>query len=102
MKSWFVSSNLLHINIDKSCCIYFPPNRKYLNFSNTKLKKNKGKDNTNDPEVEKMGIEIFLGNIALKEVTETRFLGIIFDPTLDWNTHIKFLLKKTKDIICNY
>ena len=40
-----------------------------------------------------MGIKIFL---ALKEVTETRFLGIIFDPTLDWNAHIKSLLKKLK------
>ena len=92
----YMHSNFLHINIDKSCCMYFPPNRKYLNFSNTKLKKNKGKDNTSNPEVEKMGIEIFLGNIALKEVTETRFLGIIFDPTLDWNAHIKSLLKKLK------
>ena len=52
--------------------MYFPPfNRKFLNFSNTKLKKNKGKDGTSDPEIEK--IEIFLGNIALEEVTETRF-----------------------------
>ena len=76
--------------------MYFPPNRKYLNFSNTKLKKNKGKDNTSDPEVEEMGIEIFLGNIALKEVTETRFLGINFDPTLDWNAHIKSLLKNSR------
>ena len=92
----YMYSNLLHINIDKSCCMYFPPNRKYLNFSNTKLKKNKGKDNTSDPEIEKMSIEIFLGNIVLKKVTETRFLGIIFDPTLDWNAHIKSLLKKLK------
>ena len=43
-----------------------------------------------------MGIEIYLGSASLKEVTETRFLGVIFDPTLDWNAHIKSLLKKLK------
>ena len=31
--------------------MYFPPNGKYLNFSNTK--KNEGKDNASDPEIKK-------------------------------------------------
>ena len=92
----YMYANLLHINIDKSCCMYFPPNRKYINFSNAKPKKNKGKGSTSDPAIEKMGIEIYLGSASLKEVTETRFLGVIFDPTLDWNAHIKSLLKKLK------
>ena len=43
-----------------------------------------------------MGIEIYLGSVLLKEVTETRFLGVIFDPTLDCKAHIKSLLKKLK------
>ena len=82
--------------------MYFPPNRKYINFGNTKPKRNNGKCITSDPIIEKKGIDIFLGNVALKEITETRFLGVIFDPTLDWNVHIiKFLTKKTQDIICN-
>ena len=89
-------ANLLHINIDKSCCMYFPPNIKYTNFSNAKPKKNKGKGSTSDHAIEKMGIEIYLGSVSLKEVTETRFLGVNFDPTLDWNAHIKSLLKKLK------
>ena len=29
----YMYANLLHINIDKSCCMYFPPNRKHINFS---------------------------------------------------------------------
>ena len=84
----YMYANLLHINIDKSCCMYLPPNRKYINFSNAKPKKNKGQGSTSDPAIEKMGIEIYLGSVSLKEVTETRFLGVIFDPTLDWNAHI--------------
>ena len=65
------------------------------------MKKNKGKGSTSDPAIEKMGIEIYLGSVLLKEVTETRFLGVIFDPALDWNAHIKSI-EKTHDIICNY
>ena len=49
----YMYANLLHINIDKSCCMYFPPNRKYINFSNAKPKKNKGKGSTSDPAIEK-------------------------------------------------
>ena len=83
--------------------MYFPPNsnRKYINFGNAKPKKNNGKGITSDPIFEKKGIDIFLGNVVLKEVTETRFLGVIFDLTLDWNVHIKSLTKKTQDFICN-
>ena len=69
----YMYANLLHINIDKSCCMYFPPNRTYINFSNAKPKNNKGKGSTSDPAIEKMGIEIYLGSVSLKEVTETRF-----------------------------
>ena len=92
----YMYSDLLHINIDKSCCMYFLLCRKYINFGNTKPKKDNGEGITSDPSIEKKGIDIFLGNVALKEVTETPFLGVMFDPTLDWNVHIKSLTKKLK------
>ena len=68
-------SNLLHLNIDKtkSCCMYFPPNKKYTKFSTANPEKDIIKYSTNDLVIEKMGIKIFLDNVALKEVTETRF-----------------------------
>ena len=31
----YIFSNLLHINLDKSCFMYFPPKRRFLKISNT-------------------------------------------------------------------
>ena len=48
----YMHANLLHINKDKSCCMYFPPNIKYINFNNAKPKNNKGKGSTSDPAIQ--------------------------------------------------
>ena len=37
-----------------------------------------------------------MGKNAVKEVTEVRFLGVIFDPLLDWSAHIHYLKKKMR------
>ena len=37
---------------------------------------------------------IYLGENIVKEVTEVRLLGVIFDPLLQWSTHIQYLKKK--------
>ena len=67
-------SNLLHINLDKSCFIYFPKTSK---LHNTDLK-------------------LCIGKSPIKEVTETRLLGVTFDTQLNWNTHITQLQNKLK------
>ena len=90
----YMASNLLHIKLDKSCFMYLPPSRKFLNTKTIKVKEKKGKGKSNaspktETIIEKSGMNISIGKIALKEVTETKFLGIIFDTLLDWNVHIK-------------
>ena len=40
----YMSCNLLHINLDKSCFMYFPPNRKFLTMNHA-CKKTVSKSN---------------------------------------------------------
>ena len=96
-----MASNLLHINLDKSCFMYFPPARKYLNTKiiEVKAKNAKSKNNASpktETFIEKAGIHISIGKTVLKEVTETKFLCVIFDPLLDWSAHINHLKSKLK------
>ena len=42
----------------------------------------------------KTGLKLFIGSTSIKEVTETRFLGVTFDAKLNWNAHIIQLQKK--------
>ena len=46
----------------------------------------------------KTNATIHIGENAVKEVTEVRFLGVIFDPLLDWSAHIHYL-KKIENIL---
>ena len=86
----YMVCNLLHINIDKSCFMYFPPNRKFLHTSEVRRKSNK-KDSKihRQREVQKAGLSISIASAPIKEVTEAKFLGVWFDPTLIWNVHIR-------------
>ena len=88
--------NLLHINLDKSCFKYFPLKRKFVRVTHVdkkcSLKSSKGANTI----VEKTNAPIYIGENTVKEVTEVRFLGIIFDPLLDWSTHIHYLKKKLR------
>ena len=38
-----MASNLLHINLDKSCFMYFPPDRKFLNTKTIEIRERKAK-----------------------------------------------------------
>ena len=85
----YMYSNLLHINLDKSNFMYFPPSRKYLKTDTSRKK-------SQDPVFEKTGINVSIDNVPVKEVTEVRFLGVVLDPLLDWKAHIQHLAKKLK------
>ena len=76
--------------------MYFPPAQKYLNTKTIEVKAKNAKSKNNaspktETVIEKTGIHISIGKTVLKEVTETKFLGIIFDPLLDWSAHINHL-----------
>jgi hypothetical protein len=67
---WF-TSNLLALDFDKTQCMEFRP----MNYYNVTTKVN-------------------YEQISLRNVTETKFVGLIIDDTLTWKQHIAYLKKK--------
>ena len=92
----YMFSNLLHINLDKSCSMYFPPKCRFLKISNIDKKCSSASNKNTNTTIEKTNGTIYLGENIVKEVTEVRFLGIIFDPLLEWSAHIQYLKKKLR------
>ena len=67
--------NKLHINMEKCCFIHFK-------LGNT------NKENTVTAE-----FDVKIGDEIIKQVSETKFLGITIDNKLSWDTHINKLSK---------
>ena len=76
----YMRHNLLHINVKKSCYMYFSPTKR----------------NTVDNTENDLNLEI--DGIPIKQVTETKFLGVIIDDKLSWTPHIEKLTKKLNSI----
>ena len=72
----YMQCNLLHINVKKSCYMYFSPSKRQ------------------ESNVENLHIN----GIPIKQVTETKFLGVIIDDKLSWLPHIEQLAKKLQSI----
>ena len=84
----FMKSNLLHINIEKSCYIHFVP-RYFRN-------KNKNKNNFDNNESTDDLNFIKICGMPLKEEIETKFIGVTIDNELTWQSHIDNVYKKLK------
>ena len=69
LKKWF-ALNKLSVNITKT---------NYMIFCRTKYKDN---------------IQISIGNKLIDKVSETKFLGVIIDDQLNWQSHIKPIVTK--------
>ena len=69
--------NKLHINMEKCCFIHFKPG------------------NTNKEYTVTAEFDVKIGDEIIKQVSETKFLGITIDNKLSWDTHINKLSKKT-------
>jgi hypothetical protein len=78
--SLYMICNKLHINTSKSV---------FMNFSGTKTTADQAADKV---ELNLPGLKI--GDIEIKEVSETKFLGVVIDNKLSWDNHIKALKKK--------
>ena len=63
----YMKSNLLHINLDKSYYMHFPP---------------KAKAYTCLTEHSILGTSIYIGQVKIKEVKEIKFLGVTIDNKL--------------------
>ena len=91
----YMSCNLLHINLDKSCFMYFPPNRKFFT-ANHPCKKTISKSNKLQAKrrIQTTGLSISIASSQIKEVTEAKFLGVWFEPMSTRNVHIKTIRSK--------
>lgn len=75
----YMTSNKLHINSKKSCYMYFNP-----------------KPSKNDETEETDTKVVKINDTELSQVHHTRFLGVIIDDKLSWNSHLKDLAKRLK------
>ena len=75
----YMTCNKLHINLDKSCYMYFSSTPKTYEPEESDL------ENAYDPKIH---------DNFLPKVTHTKFLGVIIDDRLSWDHHIKALTKK--------
>ena len=78
--SKYMLVNKLHINLGKLCYIKFGP---ISNITETKLEDRL----------------IKIGETPIKQVSETKFLGIIIDDKLSWNPQIQYLRRKLSSSI---
>ena len=76
--SLYMLLNKLHVNFDKSCFMYFNNNNWHSSV------------NTNNDDL----IPVMIGTSEIKQVSETKFLGITIDDKLSWDAHTKSLSKK--------
>ena len=74
----YMQANKLHINMGKCCYIHFSP-------ENTL--------DVNDDQPHHESPALIINNIPIKQVTQTKFLGIVIDHKLSWTHHIKQLRK---------
>jgi hypothetical protein len=81
----YMLCNKLHINKKKCCYMYFSPSR---NKNNTDIILD---NNTDD-----VGESLLLNNYKIKQVSETKFLGVTIDDRLNWGPHIKNLVTKLR------
>ena len=82
----FMKSNLLHINMEKCCYMYFNPEKKDSDCQND--------DNEEEDSDYKETLQI--SGKCIKEVTSTKFLGVTIDNRLSWLPHVDTLHKKLK------
>ena len=84
----FMKSNLLHINLDKCCYMYFTPKVKKLENNNDEIDEIEDfADITNT---------LNINGVTIPEVNNTKFLGVTIDNQITWIPHINNLYKKLK------
>ena len=71
--------NKLHINMSKCCYIHFKPKTSSCDPFNS--------NSSND-------IALYIDQFPIKKVSETKFLGVIIDEHLSWESHITALRRK--------
>ena len=71
-----MNCNKLHVNLEKSC---------YMYFNNTRKTENTERSNN---------FVLNISNTSLPQVENIKFLGVIIDDKLTWQPHLSSLVKK--------
>ena len=90
----YMTCNLLHINLDKSCFMHFPHKTSSLNGH---IKQSSESDHTDSYEYDiAESPKLLIGDTNISMVDEVKFLGVIFDRKLSWNAQTEALYKRLK------
>jgi len=86
----YMKSNILHINLDKCCYIYFEPPKSYKSRTRGTCARSRPYQRKADcPKIK-------INGKPIKEVMSAKFLGVTIDNKLSWIPHIDTLYKKLK------
>ena len=83
----YMKCNLLHINMSKSIYMHFEPPKQNVDYCSRTMPFVSNKDRSK---------AIYINNVPIKKVTQTKFLGVIIDDKLNWRAHIQYLAKKLR------
>ena len=79
--------NKLHINLGKCCYLYFSPHKTRQKRTETSSSLDNNEDEDNDH-------VLLLNKEPIKQQHETKFLGVVIDDSLTWESHIDKLVSK--------
>ena len=77
--SSYMWANRLHINLSKTCYMHFQPKKSPKNECDIMADH-----------------KLYISEVEIEKVNETKFLGVILDDKLSWTAHIDALVKKLK------
>ena len=78
--------------------MHFPPKKNKSNGKATTRKPKNAKEYIKNSATVMNSVDtsIAIGSSSIKKVSEARFLGVVFDPNINWNIHIEELQQKLK------
>ena len=83
----YMQCNLLHINMS---------NCRYMHFEPRNDKDDTCARTTAYIPKSHASRTLYINNIPIRQVRETKFLGVIIDDKLDWSAHINYICKKLR------
>ena len=91
----YMTCNLLHINLEKSCFMHFPNKTSSITDGiNKQSSETESSDSYEDDIVESS--HLLLGDTKISIVNEVKFLGVTFDRKLSWNGQTDVVYKRLK------
>ena len=94
-KNNYMTCNLLHINLEKSCFMHFPNKTSNMTDGiNKQSSETENSDSCEDDIAERP--HLLIGDTEISMVNEVKFLGVTFDRKLSWNAHTDGVYKRLK------